>query len=326
MLTKSSPRSPGPRASSPPPAPDPSRRRRPAAQHPGRPVHQDVPPPDDRGLGAVVLRLLRQLRHHRVAADPVHQRVGLDLDTALSTTSHRRGRVPRLRGRGPDHRRDRRRMALTAGRRLRRLPRHARGPRRVLRLPGPAVVVVAAFSIFAANMTFYLYTPELFPNRSRALGCSTGGVFNRLGVILGPMVVASSSPTAAPTPPSSGLGRGRPPWRPVRPAGHGDAGKTLEQPAPGGPTPPDRPRSEASRLSARRVSPTGRLRASRPCREVPPVASPLAGHPSRTSGRTRKRISAVERPVDVRFVAPVSPGADRCPAPGLCPPYLLPLG
>ncbi|HLU73966.1 MAG TPA: MFS transporter [Nonomuraea sp.] len=48
---------------------------------------------------------------------------------------------------------------------------------------------LAAFFIFATNVTLYLYTPELFPTRSRALGCSTGGVFNRLGVILGPIVV-----------------------------------------------------------------------------------------------------------------------------------------
>src|SRR5690606_25488452 len=123
-------------------------------------------------------------------------------------------------------------------------------------------------------------------------------------------------------------GRGRPPRRPVRPAGHGDAGQDPGAARPGRPQPrltvrvpkPSRP------VGATRGAPTGRLRASRPCREVPPVASPPAGHPSRTSGRTRKRISAVERPVDVRFVAPVSPGADRCPAPGLCPSYLLSLG
>ncbi|MEU9025738.1 MFS transporter [Actinomadura sp. NPDC048394] len=48
---------------------------------------------------------------------------------------------------------------------------------------------LAAFFVFATNVTLYLYTPELFPTRSRALGCSTGGVFNRLGVILGPIVV-----------------------------------------------------------------------------------------------------------------------------------------
>ncbi|MGI5168224.1 MFS transporter [Spirillospora sp. CA-253888] len=48
---------------------------------------------------------------------------------------------------------------------------------------------MAAFFVFATNVTLYLYTPELYPTRSRALGCSTGGVFNRLGVIIGPIVV-----------------------------------------------------------------------------------------------------------------------------------------
>ncbi|GAA2632607.1 MFS transporter [Actinomadura fulvescens] len=50
---------------------------------------------------------------------------------------------------------------------------------------------VAAFFVFATNVTLYLYTPELYPTRSRALGCSMGGVFNRAGVILGPIVVGN---------------------------------------------------------------------------------------------------------------------------------------
>ncbi|MFB4319491.1 MFS transporter [Actinomadura sp. 21ATH] len=50
---------------------------------------------------------------------------------------------------------------------------------------------VAAFFVFATNVALYLYTPELYPTRSRALGCSMGGVFNRLGVIIGPIVVGN---------------------------------------------------------------------------------------------------------------------------------------
>lgn len=48
----------------------------------------------------------------------------------------------------------------------------------------------AAMFSFAANISLYLYTPELYPTRSRALGCSLGGVFNRLGIITGPILVA----------------------------------------------------------------------------------------------------------------------------------------
>lgn len=46
----------------------------------------------------------------------------------------------------------------------------------------------AAF-VFAANITLYLYTAELYPTRVRAFGVSMGGAWNRLGVILGPVVV-----------------------------------------------------------------------------------------------------------------------------------------
>lgn len=49
---------------------------------------------------------------------------------------------------------------------------------------------LAAMFNFAANISLYLYTPELYPTRSRALGCSLGGVLNRLGIITGPIVVA----------------------------------------------------------------------------------------------------------------------------------------
>jgi putative MFS transporter len=47
----------------------------------------------------------------------------------------------------------------------------------------------AAVFFFGSNICLYLYTPELFPTRMRALGSSVGGAMNRLGVILGPIVV-----------------------------------------------------------------------------------------------------------------------------------------
>lgn len=45
--------------------------------------------------------------------------------------------------------------------------------------------------LFGANICLYLYTPELFPTRMRALGSSIGGALNRVGVILGPIVVGA---------------------------------------------------------------------------------------------------------------------------------------
>ncbi|WP_405782174.1 MFS transporter [Streptomyces sp. NBC_00859] len=48
---------------------------------------------------------------------------------------------------------------------------------------------LAAVFFFGSNICLYLYTPELFPTRMRALGSSVGGALNRLGVILGPIVV-----------------------------------------------------------------------------------------------------------------------------------------
>ncbi|MET9531929.1 MFS transporter [Streptomyces sp. NPDC006649] len=48
---------------------------------------------------------------------------------------------------------------------------------------------LAAVFFFGSNICLYLYTPELFPTRMRALGSSVGGAMNRLGVILGPIAV-----------------------------------------------------------------------------------------------------------------------------------------
>ena len=50
---------------------------------------------------------------------------------------------------------------------------------------------VAGLFVFGTNISLYLYTPELYPTRSRALGTSVGGVFARLGVIVGPTVVGA---------------------------------------------------------------------------------------------------------------------------------------
>ncbi|GAA1205314.1 MFS transporter [Prauserella alba] len=48
---------------------------------------------------------------------------------------------------------------------------------------------LSAVFIFAVNICLYLYTAELYPTRMRALGISLGGAWNRIGVILGPVVV-----------------------------------------------------------------------------------------------------------------------------------------
>ncbi|MBZ4014212.1 MFS transporter [Streptomyces purpurogeneiscleroticus] len=50
---------------------------------------------------------------------------------------------------------------------------------------------LAAVCFFGSNICLYLYTPELYPTRMRALGCSIGGALNRLGVILGPVLVGA---------------------------------------------------------------------------------------------------------------------------------------
>lgn len=50
---------------------------------------------------------------------------------------------------------------------------------------------LAAMFTFGVNISLYLYTPELYPTRSRALGCSMGGVMNRIGLITGPILVGA---------------------------------------------------------------------------------------------------------------------------------------
>ena len=51
---------------------------------------------------------------------------------------------------------------------------------------------ITGLFVFGTNISLYLYTPELYPTRSRALGTSVGGVFARLGVIFGPTVVGAA--------------------------------------------------------------------------------------------------------------------------------------
>ncbi|TLQ42724.1 MFS transporter [Streptomyces marianii] len=45
--------------------------------------------------------------------------------------------------------------------------------------------------VYAVNCGLYLYSPELYPTRNRAKGAAFGGLWNRLGVILGPIVVGA---------------------------------------------------------------------------------------------------------------------------------------
>lgn len=51
------------------------------------------------------------------------------------------------------------------------------------------LATLATMFVFLCNMSLYLYTPELFPTRNRAMGTALGGAWNRIGVILGPIVV-----------------------------------------------------------------------------------------------------------------------------------------
>ncbi|RJQ74434.1 MFS transporter [Pseudonocardiaceae bacterium YIM PH 21723] len=49
-------------------------------------------------------------------------------------------------------------------------------------------VSASAVFVFAVNLALNLYGPELYPTRVRASGASIGGVFARLGVIVGPII------------------------------------------------------------------------------------------------------------------------------------------
>ncbi|WP_329620186.1 MFS transporter [Streptomyces sp. NBC_01255] len=59
---------------------------------------------------------------------------------------------------------------------------------------GGQVAVFAScttFFLYAVNAGLYLYSPELYPTSNRARGAAFGGVWNRLGVILGPVTVGA---------------------------------------------------------------------------------------------------------------------------------------
>ncbi|WP_306328068.1 MFS transporter [Streptomyces venezuelae] len=59
---------------------------------------------------------------------------------------------------------------------------------------GGQVAVFAScttFFLYAVNAGLYLYSPELYPTSNRAKGAAFGGVWNRLGVILGPVTVGA---------------------------------------------------------------------------------------------------------------------------------------
>ncbi|SDM99156.1 MFS transporter [Streptomyces wuyuanensis] len=61
-------------------------------------------------------------------------------------------------------------------------------------LSGGQVALFAScttFFVYAINCGLYLYSPELYPTRNRAKGAAFGGLWNRLGVILGPVVVGA---------------------------------------------------------------------------------------------------------------------------------------
>ncbi|MFD9502630.1 MFS transporter [Streptomyces sp. NPDC060035] len=59
---------------------------------------------------------------------------------------------------------------------------------------GAQVAVFAScttFFLYAINAGLYLYSPELYPTSNRAKGAAFGGLWNRLGVILGPITVGA---------------------------------------------------------------------------------------------------------------------------------------
>lgn len=59
---------------------------------------------------------------------------------------------------------------------------------------GGQVAVFAScttFFLYAINAGLYLYSPELYPTANRARGAAFGGLWNRLGVILGPVAVGA---------------------------------------------------------------------------------------------------------------------------------------
>ncbi|MET7987417.1 MFS transporter [Streptomyces sp. NPDC005281] len=59
---------------------------------------------------------------------------------------------------------------------------------------GSQVAVFAScttFFLYAVNAGLYLYSPELYPTVNRAKGAAFGGLWNRFGVILGPVTVGA---------------------------------------------------------------------------------------------------------------------------------------
>jgi MFS transporter, putative metabolite:H+ symporter len=50
---------------------------------------------------------------------------------------------------------------------------------------------LGAVFVFAVNLGLYLYAPELYPTMMRAAGASLGAVWNRVGVIVGPLLVGT---------------------------------------------------------------------------------------------------------------------------------------
>jgi len=48
---------------------------------------------------------------------------------------------------------------------------------------------VGSFFINSVAMTLFLYTPEVYPTRIRALGCSVASAWLRLASMIGPMII-----------------------------------------------------------------------------------------------------------------------------------------